>query len=631
MEDLQTKKADLLLQEYHRAVGVMDQQFTHILQVTGIGFSAAGALVILMSEGRLAAREWVFWVAPLALDLLFAIVIYILFQLIFATYYVRQIEDDISSTYGIAYFHFQGASAKGLSNFRTGLPEMQGIFAVLLAIVSAAYIALVVACIMGLHEMHAPFWRLLAFVVVQFILSGVLLWGAIGTTKSLEERYRSWIKLNSLKAKAKAKRRRPGPKVLSWVRYVILPRPLDLIVKTPLTVGTAFATVLYLRESVSREIVIAVALAAICLEVFAKQATYIWNEILDMDQDKIHPYKKHHRFLLHVPGKTTGTRVGKVLFLVRGTLAVLMSVALAVGWRLWWMPLVVILVFVWHWLYERVAKREPKARLAMVSTGYWERATVGALTVMTVTGRYDLVFLAGVIVWISLLQCMTIANLWSSECECYPDEKSLEWFLRHNQRIQLWSGVGLVSLGAVLATLYVPANYLNPSLQDRSVQARDIDTVDVLTRHPAFSPLWPAGGVSTSHFLALGVGVVIAIGAMMLIRHQLLGRKNLDERLDISYQENVRGPCTRDKIKRVPFILRWYWLAPLSIGLVIAGAALDIVSFFVVSALAIPLIVTASSVGLTYKEINAFNDMLDNATRAIPWFDQRLFNLHRME
>jgi hypothetical protein len=246
---------------------------------------------------------------------------------------------------------------------------------------------------------------------------------------------------------------------------------------------------------------------------------------------------------------------------------------------------------------------------------------------MAVVGRYDLVFVAGMILWIGLLQCMTISNLWSSEFECYDDKESLKWFNQHNQRIQSYSGIALVLLGASLATVYVPANYLGSS-----VQAQDVDTVDVLSRHPMYSPLWPTIGVSHANFLVLICGVALAIGAMMLIRYLLLANKKLDDLVDRTGTGEGRDLCTSTdrRIKRVPPVLRWYWLAPLGIVVAVAGGALDSVSFFIVVALVIPLIVTASTAGLTYKEINAFNDMLDNAIQAIPWVNHRLFDPHEI-
>ena len=605
---------DVLLQEYHRAVGVLDRQFEHILRVAGIGFSAAGALLFLITSNNLKIGEWAFWAAPLALTLLYTVIIYLLYQITFATYYVRELEDNVAEKFGIEYFHFQTASAKGLSNFRTGLPQMRAVFVLLLLFVAGVYAGVVAACLVGLHAKHAPVWREVSFVALQVILGGTLLWSATGTTKSLKDRYAKWSKLNREKATEESERMVSAASIRSLVGYALLPRKQDFIIKPILTLGSALVTVLFLGVSISGEILASVLLVTVCLEFLAKQATYIWNDLLDMDSDRDHPRKKNTRILL----KANARAFGKVLFLIRSAIAFTMAGVLAHSLHLWWLPVLIFLVFVWHYIYERWAKVgvHPYRRLIMVSLGYWERAMAGSLAVMTVEGHYDALIVAGITFWIALMQCGAMANLWMNENRYLAETKSdgieggggrtLPEFGKHGEQMQTWSSVALILTGGLLAVLYVPslgkgratphwngavANWLESRASSIAALVHDLKSSNHIEE-------WSREG----RLIALCIALGISIAVLWIMRHEL-----------------THAP------KPIKLQLRWKWIGPLLALTAFSCLMLSLESSFMALAFLVPLLLTAASAGITYDELNQLEEWLSRGSELVPWIDGVIF------
>ena len=598
----------VLLQEHHRAVGVLDRLFDYILRVAAIGFSAAGALLILVASNKdMRFGEWVFWAAPVSLALLYALIIYLVYQITFLTYYVRDVENDIAENISVSYFHFQTASARGLSNFRTGLPQMQGLLALFVVFAVGLYITLAGTCLYQIYVRSVPLWRETVFVSVQLAFVFTLLWSAIGATSSLQQRYDLWKGLSRKeyeKGIVLSRNLVPTPAFWSYISYAVLPRKLDFVIKPLITIGSGIAVVLLMPSVLNQEAVTTLLLATVCLEFFAKQATYIWNDLLDMPSDQNHFRKKEIRFLLRANART----FGKTLFLVRTTLALAMAIVLWVSWQLWWMPLVIVVVYFWQLIYERWGKRSPVPRLTMVSLGYGTRTVTGSLAVMSVVDHYDVILIVVITAWFAVLQGMIIANIWASEYwhrlgrgESFREEPSrgvyggnrtLKWFGCNNDGIQVWGAINLALVGIFIASRYGKGYHGSRSLIPWP------GGIEEATHLGAFEHV--AGFVSLMLFC-----VVFGCGVIFMIRSQLRRRMNEKYEVDSSFR------------RRKVIILVFFSVMFL---LLLSGEP-RVWALFV----AIPLVLTAGSAFLTYEEQCKLEDRIMKIDQLIPWLNWKLF------
>lgn len=470
---------DILYREYQRVAEHFTRQFEYILRVAGIGFSAAAAVLYLVTSKDLQKHEWVYWVAPFGLSMLYSILIDLFYNMTYLSYYIRDLEDDIASRARVPYFHFHNSTVRGVASFRGGHPPRLANYLMILLFGIGIYVGMIVACMIGLQwEAHAPVWRQILFLSIQGSIGLVLIWSAWGTTSSLRERYERWKTIGAREAKLHIAQSDQRSLIGSIVSYAILPRRLDFMVKAPLTVGAALIAAWCLRVPLSSHLLVMLLAVVICVEFLAKQATYIWNEILDLPADRSHAYKKNRRVLARIGD--SGAAVGRVLFVTRAFAAIVMSLALSREQGLMWLPWLVAFIFTLQFIYDRWAKRAPVRRLWVASIGYAERAVAGMLVVMTVAGRYDPVLLALLGLWIVVLQFSTLAHLWWAETwylrdklgrTIGPDPSRSDalaggasdardgnevpyWFTRRGVRAEWAANILLFFVGALIAFVY---------------------------------------------------------------------------------------------------------------------------------------------------------------------------------
>ncbi len=110
--------------------------------------------------------------------------------------------------------------------------------------------------------------------------------------------------------------------------------------------------------------------AVFCL---ASGAVYIYNDMIDRDLDRLHPYKK----LRPIPSGRL-----PLVWAVRGCL-VLIGICLLSGWMLGTEFLgMLAMFFLWNWLYTRWLKRVPVLDVMGIGMSFVIRATAGVMVLL---------------------------------------------------------------------------------------------------------------------------------------------------------------------------------------------------------------------------------------------------------
>ncbi len=110
--------------------------------------------------------------------------------------------------------------------------------------------------------------------------------------------------------------------------------------------------------------------AVFCL---ASGAVYIYNDMIDRDLDRLHPYKK----LRPIPSGRL-----PLVWAVRGCL-VLIGICLLSGWMMGKEFLgMLAMFFLWNWLYTRWLKRVPVLDVMGIGMSFVIRATAGVMVLL---------------------------------------------------------------------------------------------------------------------------------------------------------------------------------------------------------------------------------------------------------
>jgi hypothetical protein len=217
-----------------------------------------------------------------------------------------------------------------------------------------------------------------------------------------------------------------------------------------------------LRTPLDDRVIMNGILVLLCVEFLAKQATYIWNDVLDACRDGSHPWKKK-RFLALLANSRISSP-GKLLFGVRAGAAFCLSLILAVTLHMCWVTLLVLIVFGMQTGYHRCKRHSAGYRLFFGAVGYSERAVAGTLAVMSSTGRIDVQLLVLIGVLIVDFAVIFLAATWWAEDEFLRRENALQdeqgkhtsksWFLDHGEKVRYAANAILLP-----AALFVAARY----------------------------------------------------------------------------------------------------------------------------------------------------------------------------
>lgn len=331
------------------------------------------------------------------------------------------------------------------------------------------------------------------------------------------------------------------------IAYALLPRPTDLVIKSAITLGALAVTALALHVPFSRRLLWTAVLVIVCIDVLAKQATYIWNDIRDFERDSLHPHKRARAL------PRLGTpRPGLWFLFARAAAAVALSLYSALGQGLWWLLPLVAFIFAWQYLYDSWGKWGPVRRLCVVAGGYAERALAGAGIALTVVQRLDLLLLVLVCAQSTLCAALGLAEYWRLEALYLAAHGTGPagtdaWFGRHGARVVAWATIALFPLGLSGAYLY----------SDGALRA---------------------ALVAWTHSAGLGVVLAIAVTCVVgvMLRRALL--------VDVARR-------------------RGWWLGGIALITALLLVANAPLSRLATLALALPLFCAAATQGLTYEEI----------------------------
>jgi len=146
-------------------------------------------------------------------------------------------------------------------------------------------------------------------------------------------------------------------------------RPRQWTKNLILLAGVIFAQMLDEPMAVVR------AVAAVLVFCVASGAVYIFNDLCDVDQDRLHPHKRRRPI---ASGQLTVAQAWRAW-------AVLILVTLAAGWALGWAFLVTLCLFyVWNWAYSRLLKQLPVVDVIGIGISFVIRALAGVMALIPI-------------------------------------------------------------------------------------------------------------------------------------------------------------------------------------------------------------------------------------------------------
>ncbi len=608
---------DALMREYARSNDVVDLQLDRTLRIGAIGFAAAGALLILVTEGRLVIGEWALWLGPILLTFFCNSMIFFGYRGAFYVYYARDLEDDIADITGIPYFHIENAYDRGVASFRSGyLPALVSQVMLVVFIAGMYLTVLVIGATQMLRDPNVPAWRGWLYISLQLTLALTLLWSAIGVWAALRKRYDDWRFVAARDSKVGISESR-GPHILEIVAYALLPRAFEFFNKGFITLAALVVTALILDVGSWGEVLTLGLLVVFCIDFLAKQSTYIWNDILDVQADRAHSYKsKRLLSRLNSPG------FGKALFLSRAAMAMGVAVFVGFHFNMWWLPAIILFIFAWQFVYDRYGKRDPRSRLIVTAIGYGERGAAGSLTALYVADSVDLLLVTLISTWVVAYNCMMLAAYWRaerahqlSEVHGRDADPGKIWFLsRPASLAEGAANVMLLPVGLVLAYIYtnVPREKL-PELANLvrmggqfglSKITSDLLSIKVST---VFDDPFSGSDPMFRHF-AISVGVLSLAGALIVTIIRWKVRTKVEQQT--SDHPFNRGPWT---VGTIIFLLAAWILVPLKPWL------------FAV-AFAAPIFLAAATTALSFDEFTGPEKRLHSAIRRfLPFLDHLLF------
>ncbi|MEZ4388500.1 MAG: decaprenyl-phosphate phosphoribosyltransferase [Candidatus Krumholzibacteriia bacterium] len=158
-----------------------------------------------------------------------------------------------------------------------------------------------------------------------------------------------------------------APRVLAEV--LVTMRPRQWTKNLILLAGVIFAQLLGEPAAVWR------AVAAVLVFCVASGAVYVFNDICDVEQDRLHPHKRRRPV---ASGRLPMAAAW------RAWLA-LVALAVVAAWLLGWAFMVTLgLFFVWNWAYSRLLKKLPIVDVVGIGVSFVIRALAGVMVLVPV-------------------------------------------------------------------------------------------------------------------------------------------------------------------------------------------------------------------------------------------------------
>lgn len=488
---------DTLLKEYERRDKQAQDSFGLMIRTAGLGATLFIGLLSYFSASKTDVAEIVYWLLPLAFSVLFALIFQLAFITVFNGFYLRDLENEIARITGIPFFHFNYAMTRALASPRTGAIAYLATEALIALALTAIYLGIIIYSYLRLTSpaFDIPIERRVLYIALQSILFAVMIWIFIASQTSEKRLYSRWIRGADPPEAARFR-----VSAVRLLRYALVPRPFDLVNKGMVFFGVALFTAVALGAGPSRRLFGALLLVFLCVDLLAKQATYIWNDVLDFERDRQHPHKRRR------PLPMIGSAApGKALFLGRTLVAV--AAALLLGWArgYWWVAPLVIVIFLWQAFYDRWGKAGEIRKLWVAAVGYAERAAGAALAVMATTGVYHARLLALMLLWTVLFAFVFLATYWWAEDDYLQRNGRIHrptWFLRAGARVTTIANLLLIPVSALVVWWHAPdAHDSLPTLAGALLGAGAL----VLLIHrfvgPLARPLWT---------LAIALGLAFA-------------------------------------------------------------------------------------------------------------------------
>jgi 4-hydroxybenzoate polyprenyltransferase len=146
-------------------------------------------------------------------------------------------------------------------------------------------------------------------------------------------------------------------------------RPRQWTKNLILLAGVIFAQLLAEPAAVVR------AVAAFVVFCVASGAVYVFNDLCDLEQDRLHPHKRRRPL---ASGRLPVATAWRVLIL-------LVTLALVASWLLGWAFFVTVgLFFCWNWAYSRFLKRLPIVDVIGIGVSFVIRALAGVMVLLPI-------------------------------------------------------------------------------------------------------------------------------------------------------------------------------------------------------------------------------------------------------
>lgn len=162
---------------------------------------------------------------------------------------------------------------------------------------------------------------------------------------------------------------RPADVPVPLREVLVSMRPRQWTKNLILLAGVIFAQMLDDPAAILR------ALAAVVTFCAASGAVYLYNDLCDAEQDRLHPHKRRRPI---ASGRLTVPQAWRAW-------AVLIVITLGVGWALGWPFLVTLCLFyVWNWTYSRLLKRLPVVDVVGIGVSFVIRALAGVMVLVPI-------------------------------------------------------------------------------------------------------------------------------------------------------------------------------------------------------------------------------------------------------
>lgn len=441
----QPPSLDILLRDYYAKVGASERINDGITRMGGTALAIILTVFGLLTVNKSLASA-VFWLLPLVIVFLVGMLMQLVYRSVLVSYYIRDLEDRIRQVSGTTPFYFEQLTGRALYSPRTGAPAFLVLYGMYFAVIATAYVGLIVYCYHTLHVVfHLAVGLEIGYLSFYGLTTAIMIWALVFYLTGMGPLYDRWATALNTGTIPRETR------TLSRLRYALLPRPFDFFVKTPITVANALLAA-YLLKVPFTSIWLQLIGVVVCVELLGKQATYIWNDLLDAEADRTHHYKKRRYF-----ATVDSTAFGRPLLAARTLCAFALATVLAAYAGFVVLPPLIAGIFVVQFLYDRYAKPIPVARLTLAAAAYAERSIAGAAVPAAIaTTGHPIRVVVALTCWTVTFAVLFLAASWRAEDDYrfrMDGYNGRSWFLIYGMRIEIAANLALVPLGLWLSDL----------------------------------------------------------------------------------------------------------------------------------------------------------------------------------